>query len=597
MPSNYPQNPSIHLTNPVSLSSLSPDEFKKPTNKQIKQEKVFKAKERRPRKIDFKKVLKKNIKKAKYPGAAPIDPELVEKHSRGSASVNKFVKTNILKEKIRRKEANYEFATEQAARTEILLKEDEGYIEPDDEERTVDYTQEEIRANVDITAASKGFELNLDFGPYRLDYTRNGRHLLLGGRRGHVASFDWLTKRLNCEINVMEEVRDVTWLHLETMFAVAQKSWVYVYDRKGTELHCLKNLYNVNRLEFLPYHFLLVGGSDTGFLSWLDVSVGQIVAGYHCKVAALRMMCQNPTNAAICVGDSKGVVSMWAPSQKESLAKVLCHSTPLTALTVDPKGQYMATAGTDRKVKVWDLRELSEPLYTYKTRTIPGELRFSQRGALAMSLGNIVEIYKKPTADTQTPYLRQKFTSPVSDMEFVPYEDLLGAGHNNGFASLIVPGSGEPNFDARETNPYHSLSQRREHEVHALLEKLPMELISLDPNQVASVDVPSLKDRLEAKRKLMFVKVPKLDFQPRHKMKGKGGGANMAKNKQIVREEHRRKHNQEMKEVRDEIIQEHREKNEEEEAADYIPLTKATVGKSVLDRFADKPRRKVEGGK
>lgn len=567
--------------------------MKKPTKKPaVKQEKVFKAKEHRPRKINFKQDFKKKLQKAKYPGAAPIDPQLVAKHSRGDASANKYVKTSILKEKIRRKEATYEFATEQAARTEILLKEDEGYIEPDEEERTVDYTQEEIKANVDITAASKGFELNLDFGPYRLAYTRNGRHLLMGGRKGHVASFDWLTKRLNCEMNVMEEVRDVAWLHLETMFAVAQKSWVYVYDRKGTELHCLKNLYNVNRLEFLPYHFLLVGGSDTGFLSWLDVSVGQIVAGYHCKVPSLRMMCQNPSNAVIHVGDAKGVVSMWAPSQKESLAKVLCHSTPLTAITVDPKGQFMATAGTDRKVKIWDLRELSEPLYTYRTRTIPSELRFSQRGALAMSMGNIVEIYKKPSADTQSPYLRQKFTSQVSDMEFVPYEDLLGATHGNGFASLIVPGSGEPNFDARETNPFHSLSQRREHEVHALLEKLPMELISLDPDQVASVDVPSLKDRLEAKRKLMFVKVPKIDFQPRHKMKGKGGGANAAKNKQIVREQARREHNKEIKEVREEIIKEHLDRGDEEAgSADYIPLT--ATKKSVLDRFVDKKKRKA----
>lgn len=540
------------------------------------------------------KEIKKNIRKAKFPGAAPIDPALIAKHSRGDAGANRFVKTSVMKEKIRRKEANFEFANEQAARTELLLREDEGYIEPDAEERTVDYTQEEIKAHVDITAASKGFQLDLAFGPYRLNYTRNGRHLLLGGRRGHVASFDWLTKRLNCEINVMEEVRDVAWLHLETMFAVAQKSWVYVYDRKGTELHCLKNLYNVNRLEFLPYHFLLAAGSDTGYLSWVDVSVGQVVAGYHCKVPALRMMCQNPSNAAICVGDSRGVVSMWAPSQKEALAKMLCHSTPLTALTVDPRGQFMATAGTDRKVKVWDLRELSEPLYTYKTRTIPGELRFSQRGALAMSLGNVVEIYKKPSVDTQQPYLRHRFDSPVSDMEFVPYEDLLGAAHNQGFGSLIVPGTGEPNFDARETNPYHSLSQRREHEVHALLEKIPMEFISLDPDRVASVDVPSLKDRLEAKQKLMFVKVPKIDFQARHKMKGKGGSANASRNKQIVREEVRRQHRKDVQEAQDEIIREHGHKEVVGgEGADFIPLNSKGKLKaaSVLDRFVDKPRR------
>lgn len=125
------------------------------------------------------------------------------------------------------------------------------------------------------------------------------RHLAIVGRLGHVATFDWMTGTLHSELQLQETCRDITYvrhalsidhfwlipavvrfLHDHSHYAVAQKKYVFIYDRDGVELHRLKSHIEPTRLEFLPYHWLLASivhlSSFLSFFLRADIiSVGQ----------------------------------------------------------------------------------------------------------------------------------------------------------------------------------------------------------------------------------------------------------------------------------------------------------------------------------
>ncbi|KAI0980227.1 hypothetical protein GJ496_009474 [Pomphorhynchus laevis] len=438
------------------------------------------------------------------------------------------VRTNIHKARIQRKNEQILKSSEVCATTEILKIQESGYVVQNDDaddicpyvSKSSELHQKDILKYADILTVSKRFDLLLEhFGPYSIDYTRNGRHLLLSGQKGHLAALDWQTKQLHFEINVMETIRDAKWLHNETFIAVAQKRWTYMYDKQGVEIHCLKSLDRVQQMSFLPYHFILVSLNSMNFLSFLDISTGKIINNFNlsCNSGKATMLTTNLSNGITLTGHLSGCVNLWSPNTKESLVTMLTHSSPLQSLCVDYSGNYLATTGVDRRLKIWDMRNY-KLLSAIKLDDASSSLSFSQTGQLAISFRKAIKVYNLVNSMNDIElYMQHREAGTIRKCQFCPFEDVLGIGHSEGFSSILIPGSGESNFDAYEANPYQTKRQRRDYEVRSLLEKIPYELINIDNNALYEVDVESAVSNVDTSTKAF--KKPKISAKKAKKLK------------------------------------------------------------------------------
>jgi U3 small nucleolar RNA-associated protein 7 len=139
----------------------------------------------------------------------------------------------------------------------------------------------------------------------------------------------------------------------------------------------------------------------------------------------------------------------------------------------------------------------------------------------------------------------------IVDVKFRPLEDVIGIGSSRGFTSAIIPGAGRANFDAFEANPFETLKQRQESEVHSLLEKLQPEMILLDPHSLGNVkrteDDGEDDDEVVRNRGVSeVVRAAKEERESKGKVKGKQRGKNKygkrikRKHRNIVQEERNR---------------------------------------------------------
>ena len=491
------------------------------------------------------------IQRKKSAPTAPLNPEQAaakkrqdeanRQYGRGQGIKTKNIRDKKIRGNLRVLEERYKDAALKAKDAEILLENSAGFLQPEGElERTYKIRQDDIRADIDVETAKKGFELKLDsLGPYMHDYTRNGRDLLLAGRNGHVATMDWRSGKLGCELQLGETVRDAKWLHNNQFFAVAQKRNVYIYDHHGVEVHHLDQHVEVEFMEFLPYHFLLATIGKAGWIKWQDTSTGKLVMQMGTKQGTPTAFGQNPYNAILHVGHQNGTISLWSPNSTTPLVKMLNHRGPVRSLAMDREGRYMVSTGQDMKMAVWDIRTF-KPVHEYSLRVPGSSVAISDRNLTAVGWGTQTTIWKdlftKHRSDqvkVQSPYMAWGAQGQtVERVGWCPFEDILGISHHKGFSSIIIPGAGEPNFDALEQNPYENTKQRQEAEVKSLLNKLQPEMISLDPNFIGTLDTASNQQK-QAEKDLDRKTGAEAERDRIEKLKNRGRGKNSSLRKYL----------------------------------------------------------------
>lgn len=272
----------------------------------------------------------------------------------------------------------------------------------------------------------------------------------------------------------------------------------------------------------------------SGHLKYTDTSTGQIVAEIPTKLGRPTALTQNPQNAILHTGHQNGTVTLWSPNSHSPLVKALVHRGPVRSIAIDRLGRYMVSTGQDQKMNVWDIRMYKE-VHSYSCYQPGASVAISDRGLTAVGWGTQVSVWRglfdAAVADqgkVKSPYMSWGGDGKrIENMRWCPYEDVLGVTHDQGFASLLVPGAGEPNFDSLEANPYENTKQRQEAEVQALLNKLQPDMISLDPNVIGKLD--TIKDKQMRDEK-------DLDRRPdehMEKIKNRGRGRNSALRKYL----------------------------------------------------------------
>ena len=235
---------------------------------------------------------------------------------------------------------------------------------------------------VDINAARKAFDLSLPtLGPYSVDFTPNGRDLLIGGRKGHIAMIGWWDYKLVTEVQLKETVRDVKFLHMISS-SRARSEYAYIYDNRG--LGSLpEGPPEVNGWNFSATTFAAPSNKACCGIGTLLTESSRSIARSSVRAMRYAEPHERHHSPRPPAAPSPGVA--WG-----ARCEMLCHQGPVRSLAVDMRGVH----GDVRRglaVKTWDVRMYK--IHSYYSAVPAVHVDISRGGMLGVGYGGRVQIW------------------------------------------------------------------------------------------------------------------------------------------------------------------------------------------------------------
>ncbi|XP_067006316.1 pre-mRNA 3' end processing protein WDR33 [Anabrus simplex] len=202
-------------------------------------------------------------------------------------------------------------------------------------------------------------------------WTPEGRRLVTGASSGEFTLWNGLTFNFETILQAHDSpVRTMVWSHNDV--------WMVTGDHAGYVKYWQSNMNNVKMfqahkeairgLSFSPTDHKFVTCSDDGTLriwDFMRCHEERILRGHGADVKCCHW---HPQKGLIVSGskDNQQPVKLWDPKTGQSLATLHAHKSTVMDIKWNANGNWLVTASRDHLLKLFDLRNLSQEVQTFR---------------------------------------------------------------------------------------------------------------------------------------------------------------------------------------------------------------------------------------